>query len=351
MKSSKIVLLLLSLVFVFNLSGCSSKLTGDSDSSDNNIATVGSEKITNAEFRLFLNLVKTEAEAKENLTTDDAKKAYWAKKENATKLKDDTIDKLHEFKILLIKAKDDKYKLEQTDLDNVKSSIDQIVTSEGGGKREEADKKIKEKFGVNLTEYETIYKDYMLGFGKYASDLAKGITIKADETKAYYDKNIDKYKSEKATVQHVLILTQDQATGKEMDAAKVAEKQKSAEDILAKAKSGTDFASLAKQYSEDPGSKEKGGEYTFGKGEMVPEFENWAFSAKEGDMDIVKTTYGFHVMKFIKKFESTSTLEEVKSAIESQLKSDSLEIKLKGWKALPEYKLEKNQKAIDAVSI
>jgi parvulin-like peptidyl-prolyl isomerase len=70
------------------------------------------------------------------------------------------------------------------------------------------------------------------------------------------------------------------------------------EGLLKRARAGEDFAKLAKEYSEDPGSKDKGGEYTFPKGQMVPEFEATAFSLKTNEIsDIVTTQYGYHIIK------------------------------------------------------
>jgi hypothetical protein len=72
-----------------------------------------------------------------------------------------------------------------------------------------------------------------------------------------------------------------------------------AEDVLKRARAGEDFAALAKEYSDDPGSKTQGGDLGwFGRGQMIKEFEDTAFGLKEGDIsDIVETKYGFHVIK------------------------------------------------------
>jgi parvulin-like peptidyl-prolyl isomerase len=72
-----------------------------------------------------------------------------------------------------------------------------------------------------------------------------------------------------------------------------------AEDILKRAKAGEDFAALAQQYSDDPGSKVKGGDLGwFGRGQMIKEFEDTAFSLKDNEIsDIVETKYGFHIIK------------------------------------------------------
>jgi parvulin-like peptidyl-prolyl isomerase len=72
-----------------------------------------------------------------------------------------------------------------------------------------------------------------------------------------------------------------------------------AEDILKRARAGEDFAALAKENSEDPGSKEKGGDLGwFGRGQMVKEFEDAAFGLKDNEIsDVVETKYGFHIIK------------------------------------------------------
>lgn len=72
-----------------------------------------------------------------------------------------------------------------------------------------------------------------------------------------------------------------------------------AEEVLKKIRNGGDFAALAKEYSDDPGSKDKGGELDwFGTGAMVPEFEKAAFALKAGQVsDLVKTDYGYHIIR------------------------------------------------------
>lgn len=79
--------------------------------------------------------------------------------------------------------------------------------------------------------------------------------------------------------------------------------KKKAEEILAKAKAGEDFAKLATENSQDPGSAANGGDLGyFGKGKMVPEFEKAAFDAKAGDIvGPIKTVYGYHIIKVVDK--------------------------------------------------
>ncbi len=98
----------------------------------------------------------------------------------------------------------------------------------------------------------------------------------------------DTYKQ--VTARHILISTSKRP-------AEQAERR--AKDILAKLKAREDFAKLAKEYSDDPGSKSAGGLLPpFGVGAMVPEFEKAAFALKPGETsDIVKSQFGFHIIR------------------------------------------------------
>ncbi|HEY2120300.1 MAG TPA: peptidyl-prolyl cis-trans isomerase [Candidatus Acidoferrum sp.] len=135
-----------------------------------------------------------------------------------------------------------------------------------------------------------------------------------DELKAIYQQNIQQYQvSNRVHAEHILFMTVGKTD------AEVAEIKVKAEGVLAQAKkNGTDFSALATKYSEDPGSKTKGGDLGWlVQGQTVPEFEKAAFSMNKGEVsDLVKTQYGFHIIKVLdKETAHTKTFEEVKDSI------------------------------------
>jgi parvulin-like peptidyl-prolyl isomerase len=119
-----------------------------------------------------------------------------------------------------------------------------------------------------------------------------------------------------ASVRHILLLTQGK---NEQEKAEIRKKM---EDILAKAKAGEDFAALAKQFSEDPGSKDNGGLYQdFARGAMLKPFEDAAFSVPLGQISgIVETTYGYHILQIVDRKKETRPLNEVRAEIEAGIK-------------------------------
>lgn len=128
------------------------------------------------------------------------------------------------------------------------------------------------------------------------------INVTDDAVKKFYDDNPSKFEQpEMVRASHILLKTRDDA-GTELSEDKKAAKHKLAEDLLKRARAGEDFAKMAEQYSEDTGSRDRGGEYTFPRGQMVPEFEAAAFSLKTNEVsDIVTTQFGYHIIKLSEK--------------------------------------------------
>lgn len=114
------------------------------------------------------------------------------------------------------------------------------------------------------------------------------VNVTDEEALAFYEKNKQLFvQQEQVTVRHILV-----ATAQRDNMTALAR----AEEALAKYEEGTDFCSLVLVYSDDGGSKENCGEYTFGRNVMVPEFEQASFAMKPRETRIVKTSFGYHVI-------------------------------------------------------
>lgn len=147
-------------------------------------------------------------------------------------------------------------------------------------------------------------------------DLAKlrATTPVGDDTlRAYYNQHIDEYKVEnRVHVEHILFKTIGKTD------AETAEIRQKAEDVLKQAKHGANFEDLAKKNSEDDATKPKGGDLGWiVEGQTVPEFQQAAFSLPKGQIsDLVKTQYGFHIIKVLDHENAhTRSFEEVRDSI------------------------------------
>jgi peptidyl-prolyl cis-trans isomerase D len=101
--------------------------------------------------------------------------------------------------------------------------------------------------------------------------------------------------------------------------------------VLKQAKATSDWTELAKKYSGDPGSKDKGGELGWlGKGQTVAEFDKVAFAQNKGQIsDPVQTSFGFHIIQTEDKEDAhLQPLPEVKPALEESLKQDKIKAEL-----------------------
>ncbi|HWO37539.1 MAG TPA: peptidyl-prolyl cis-trans isomerase [Candidatus Acidoferrum sp.] len=178
-----------------------------------------------------------------------------------------------------------------------------------------ADSEIKAYYEQNKARFQIPEKRVI----RYAlldlTQLRQNTVVTDDELKVVYQQNIQQFQvPNRVHAEHILLMT----VGGKTD-AEVSEIKKKAEDILAQAKKkGANFEDLAKKYSEDPGSKAKGGDLGWVlQGQTVPEFEKAAFSLNDGEVsDLIKTQYGFHIIKVLdKETAHTKTFDEVKDTL------------------------------------
>ncbi|HXV20083.1 MAG TPA: SurA N-terminal domain-containing protein [Desulfuromonadales bacterium] len=153
------------------------------------------------------------------------------------------------------------------------------------------------------------------------SRFEKEVTFEEGELEKYYRRHLDRFDiPEQVRAAHILI----RVAGDAGDMMRQ-QKRQLAEKILAEARSGKDFAQLARQHSEDPGSAAKGGDLGFfPRGAMVGPFEEAAFALKPGEISgIVETPFGLHIIKCEGRIEAgIRPLAEVGDEVKAALKTE-----------------------------
>jgi len=150
-------------------------------------------------------------------------------------------------------------------------------------------------------------------------EYSKQVQVTPAEIDNFYQNNREKFgQPQRVKVRHILIKSDPK------DAEAAAKARQKAESIREEAAKGRDFAVLAKQHSEDPGTKDRGGEIGFiTRGQVVPEFEEAAFSLKAGGIsNVIQTPYGLHILKVDEIQEArTEPLEKVREQIQEFLRN------------------------------
>ncbi len=166
----------------------------------------------------------------------------------------------------------------------------------------------------NLSEEklkEQVKKDLIIY--RYKEKIVEDVTVSEEDIKNYYDNNIKEFKEDQVKASHILLDTEEDA-----------------QEVLEKIENGEDFSKLAEEYSVDPNAKSTKGDLGyFGYGQMVQPFEEAAFALEVGEVsDIVKTQFGYHIIKvFDKKIVDPTPFSEVKESIRSRLVYNAREMK------------------------
>lgn len=153
------------------------------------------------------------------------------------------------------------------------------------------------------------------------------IKLSDEDLQNYYKTHKEEFKTpEMVKARHILVKVDASAAEDTRNKAK-----ENTIKILKRLKAGEDFAKLAQEFSDDPGSKDKGGDLGFfAKGRMVPEFETAAFALKPGGLSaVVETKYGYHVIKVEeKKAEEIPALEKIKDEVSKKAMGELIKAKV-----------------------
>lgn len=197
--------------------------------------------------------------------------------------------------------------------DEVQSNYDQTISSINS-QYNLTEEEYLDKFNLTEDSLKNRIEKELMG----AAYLEQYSNVSEEEAKNYYEKNKDDYKQIRAC--HILISNYDSDNQEVSDEQKEENKQ-TAETVLKLALDGEDFATLAKEYSDDSSASSGGDLGYFTKDDMVSEFSEAAFSLKNGEVysKVVETTSGYHIIK--KTEEKEQDFDDVKDDLISTLKN------------------------------
>ena len=205
---------------------------------------------------------------------------------------------------------------------NIKIKFDYAVISSDDLRKQinPSDSELEAFFKKNASRYATaVPEERKITYFAFTPDQLPGGVPQAtpQEIQQYFTAHQGEYSvPEQAKSRHILVKVAQGADAKTDSAAKA-----KADDILKQIKGGANFADLAKKYSDDPGSKDQGGELGFAqRGRMVPEFDKAIFSQKIGDTAIVKSQFGYHIIQVEERQTAhAESLSEVLPTIQATL--------------------------------
>lgn len=311
-KIKKVLATALVGILTFSITGC--KMIARTPESINNtvLAKIGDVKITRGDV---------DHELKPQL--DQLVKQYGEGYEDVPELKDklktartQVLEKLVDEKVLVKKAEELKLVPDEADLQKeMNEKIDNLKKMYG---TEEAFNNVKKNLGFTEETFNEFIKNQVIA-QKAVDYMFKDIKITDEDVKKYYDEHKNDFGE--ANVAHILV--KDEAKAKE---------------VREKAVNGEDFATLAKEYSEDPGSKDKGGDYgviPYNSKQYVKEFVDGFKTLGEGEISQpIKTQYGYHIIKAtnVKKKTFDEVKDEIKKDLQKQEEDKIYNETLKKWK-------------------
>ncbi len=186
--------------------------------------------------------------------------------------------------------------------------------------------------GLTFDQYKAQLREQLERIRLMGQEVRAKIQVSDKDIRDYYAANKGNYtEDETYRARHIFFRVPKNAT-----AGQVKEAMSRAANVLMEARSGKDFAELARKYSDETSAAKDGGDLgTFRKGEMLPEIESTVIAMKPGEVsELVATPAGFHIIKLEEKSAvKVKPLEEVKGAIEELLYRKKSEERFNQWTA------------------
>jgi peptidyl-prolyl cis-trans isomerase C len=267
-------------------------------------AKVNDHVITTEELDFFLNRVLSRLKARNQ--------GQEVPPERIAEIRKDLLNRLITQEILLQEAQKQNVTVSEAEINEAVTSIQNQGTD------------------VELDKLKPLVTKNLIVDKLVQQNIISKIEISDQQAEEYYKGKEEQFKHpEQVKASHILIRVNPNDPPEKKEEAK-----KKINQVLSEAKSGKDFTELAKKYSEEPGAAETGGDLGyFGRGAMVPPFEEAAFKLKTGEIsDIVETPFGYHIIKLTDRREAGVTpFPEVKEDIKSNLKQERIREEVTKW--------------------
>lgn len=277
-------------------------------------AVVNDELITLRELEREYGLVLKEQEKRGPLSSDAA-----------AKLKRDLLAAMIDKKLIQQKIKELKIVVSE---EEVRQSIEEIKRQNKMSQEALTAALIAQ--GISFEQYRAQMKEELERVRLMSQEVRAKIQVSEREIREYYDANSSNFREEPTfRARHIFLKVDKKASNEEIK--KVMAK---AADVMAEARSNSDFTALAMKYSDDPGATKDGGDLgTFKKGDMLPEIESAVITMAPGEVsDLVTTPAGFHIIKLEEKNAGRlKPFETVKAAINDLLYRKKSEERFKQW--------------------
>jgi foldase protein PrsA len=315
MRHARITLVALGAALALVVSACGSSSESVPDDA---VAVVNGTEISKAELDELIGI---------------AKKAYEGQKRTFPKVGTPEYQNIQQqYLAFLVQREEFQQEADKLDLKvtgkDVDKALQEVVKSRFDGNRKEFDKALEQQ-GFTLESFRKTLAASVLS-QKLFEAVTKDEIVTDDEILLYYTQNQSQYQTaESRDVRHILIA--EKGADGQVDYAKSKAK---ADRIYALLAGGADFAALAKQESEDPGSKDDGGKLTISRGQTVPAFDKAAFSLGVDALSKpVKTEYGYHVIQALSPVRKAQTtkFDDVKEAIRNTLLQERRNEFMRTW--------------------
>jgi len=297
--------LLCALLVALLAAGC-----GGSDSnevSNNAVAVVDGKDIPRSEFDALFGQAKRSYKAQKRPFPEAGSEEYQT-------LRNQAVQALVQ-RVELEQAADD-LEIEISDKD-VDKRLEQIKKQYYGGDQKKLEAQLKEQ-KLTLDQVKEDIRGQLVS-ERIFNNVTKDVEVTDADIKKFYDQNEAQYKqAESRDVRHILL-----------------KKKAKAESVRAQlTSSGSNFAQLARKFTEDTGSKAAGGKLTISRGQTVSPFDKVAFDLDKNEISgLVKTEFGFHIIQAVSdvKKANTTPLKQVKAQIKTQLLQTKKNEKMTAW--------------------